>query len=476
MKNPELRGIGTVFRYTVQQHYKTRSVIIFLLVLFLLAVASMPVILLVSGHEKEVTETKITTLYLRNESGYALRAEDVHADARYAGLRITETDEDDEALSERVLHEKTAAAAVLGIGKDKTQVFRSAAGQKNGAAAVGGGQEKQQFTLRTFYAEEGEVTGADAETLNHVLEEALHASLLASMAITKEQEITVNSAAVSQVSKIGDYIGDASESNTDTHVAVNMAYSYLLLILCAMSIGYATQSCMEEKVSKLVESLLVSVSPIALLAGKLLAVALFIFTGFGIVGLGFFISYQIAGHLGGFSFLKPILEEMMPFRLEALHFSAGTAALLLLCVLLAFAISMGLSGISGSCVSKTEDMQAASFLNLFFLMGGYLAGTMAPIFESDAVNVFCSLFPVTSPFCAFPNFTCGKIGLPVFLLALVIQTATAVLLVRTAGRVYKMMLLFRGGVPKPAQILRMLKENRAAAKAAAGKEAQHGKE
>ena len=57
----------------------------------------------------------------------------------------------------------------------------------------------------------------------------------------------------------------------------------------------------------------------------------------------------------------------------------------------------------------------------------------------------------------------------------VVLAATAVLLVRTAGRVYKMMLLYRGGVPKPAQILRMLKEEKAAAKAAAGKEAPHGK-
>ena len=49
MKNPELHGIGTVFRYTVQQHYKTPSIIVFLVILFLLAVCSMPAILLFSG-------------------------------------------------------------------------------------------------------------------------------------------------------------------------------------------------------------------------------------------------------------------------------------------------------------------------------------------------------------------------------------------------------------------------------------------
>ncbi|MBP0971201.1 MAG: hypothetical protein J5753_04100, partial [Oscillospiraceae bacterium] len=86
MKNPELRGIGTVFRYTVQQHYKTRSVIIFLVILFLLAVASMPVMLLLSGRQKEVTETQIASVYLRNETGYAFNPDAVHADARYAGV------------------------------------------------------------------------------------------------------------------------------------------------------------------------------------------------------------------------------------------------------------------------------------------------------------------------------------------------------------------------------------------------------
>ena len=471
MKNPELRGIGTVFRYSVQQHYKTRSVIVFLVILFVLAVASMPAILLISGREKEVEETQIATLYLRNECGFPLDHAAVQADKRYAALKIVETDEDDAALSERVLSEHTSAAAVLGVRKDTAQVFRSAAAQNSSAA----GGSDEVFTLRTVYAEDGEVSAADAETLNHVMEEALHQSLLASMSITEAQARTVRSSAVSQVAKITDYRDGSEESNTDTHVGVNMMYCYLLVIISAMSIAYVNQTCMEEKVSKLVESLLVSISPTALLAGKLLAVALYVFAGFGLVGFGFFLSYQIAGRLGGFSFLIPTLERVLPFQFDAIRISLPTVLLLLLCVVIAYAMYAGLAGISGSCCSKTEDLQSASFLTMFFLMAGYLGGAFAPMFESDAVNLFCSLFPVTSPFTAYPNYICGKIGLPVLLLALVIQAATAVLLVRTAGRVYKMMLLYRGSVPKPAQIVRMLKETRAAEKAAAGKEDPHGK-
>ena len=102
------------------------------------------------------------------------------------------------------------------------------------------------------------------------------------------------------------------------------------------------------------------------------------------------------------------------------------------------------------------------------LMLGYMTSTLAPIFESDAANVFFSLFPITSVFSAFPNYVCGKISLPVLLLGIAIQAVTAVLLIRIAGSVYKMMLLYRGGFPKPKQLIQMLKEYKASGK--------HGKE
>ena len=452
MKNPELHGVGTVFRYTVQQHYKTPSVLVFLVILFLLAAASMPLMLLMSGHESEVEETKIHTLYLRNECGFSVVTDAVLADERYQALKITETDENDDALSEKVLAEADAAAAVVSM-KD--------------------GMLMPSLTLRTVYGENGDVTSADAETLNHLLENALHDSLMASLSITKDQEAIVNSGVTSRVARIADYRAGAEESNTDTHVFVNMFYCYFIMILCGISIGYVFQQCMEEKVSKLVESLLVSVSPTALLTGKLLAVMLFVFSGLAVVGLGFFVSFQLIKPFGGFGFAAPTVENILHFSFADLHFTLPTILLFVVCILIAFAMCAGLSGISGSCCSKTEDTQQASLVSMTFLLTGYLAGAFAPMFESDAVNIFCSLFPVTSVFTALPNYACGKIGLPLLLLALVIQALTVLFLMRTAGRVYKMMLLYRGGVPKPAQIIRMLKENKAAEKAAAGKEAPH---
>jgi hypothetical protein len=55
-----------------------------------------------------------------------------------------------------------------------------------------------------------------------------------------------------------------------------------------------------------------------------------------------------------------------------------------------------------------------------------------------------------------------------------VQALTVLFFVKLAGRVYRMMLLYRGGVPKPKQLLAMLREAGAAEKAAKGKEDANG--
>lgn len=451
MKNNNFRGIGTVFRYTVQQHYKTTSVKIFLLILFVLAVISLPAAALMTGGDTEITETQIVRLYLRNESGFPIDENAICSDEVYAQLAVTPTEQDDKALAETLDAEATSAAAVITLDA-----------------------ERMVFSIKTYYGKDGDVTSADAASLNRVLEDALHQALLDSLSVTEAQEATVRSSAVAQVSKVSDFLRGAEETNTDTHVFTNLFYCYFIMLLCALAMSYIFQLCMEEKISKLVESLLVSVAPTALLIGKILAVTVFIFGGLALIGIGLVISFFIAQQIASTDVLLEMLEGLLSVKLSALHLSAGTIALFALCVLLAYSIGASFSGIVGSCCSKTEDTQQASLAVMLFLLVGYMAGVFAPMIESDGVNIFCSLFPLTSIFTAFPNYVCGKIGLAVFAAGLVLQAVTAILLARLAGSVYQMMLLYRGGVPKPKQLFRMLKETRAAAKSAAGKGDSHG--
>ena len=445
MKNSNLRGAGTVFRYTVQQHYKTRSVIVFLVVLFVIAVALLPAAALLSGSQKEVSETGIKTLYIRNETDFPIDTALLLADERYQAVRIEETDADDDTLNKRLAEESESAASVITMDA-----------------------EEYHFSINTRYGKDSAVSHADAATLNNVMGDVLHKSLMQALGVTADQEDMIHAKTVSQVSKVSDFLRGEEETSADTHVFANIVYNYFIIMLCVISMSYIFQQCMEEKVSKLVEMLMVSVSPTALLLGKILAVTVFIFGGLGLIAVGFVISYQIAKQIADVSALQAVIMKLLQFDPTALHLNAGTLLLFIICVLLVYAMYAPLSGIAGSCCSKTEDTQHASLVVVVVMMLGYMIGSFAPMFESDAANVFFSLFPVTSIFSAFPNYVCGKISLPVLLLALVIQAVTAVLLMRIAGSVYKMMLLYRGGFPKPKQLIQMLKEYKASAK--------HGKE
>lgn len=450
MKNSNLRGAGTVFRYTVQQHYKTPSVIIFLLILFVIAVAALPLMTLFSGEQKESTETGIRTLYIRNETEYPLDTAALFEDARYHDLKLQETDEDDEALNARLVKEPDAAAAVMKME-----------------------DEAYYFTISTRYAKDCEVSHGDAIALNNVLETVLHDSLMKALSITEAQEAIIQTNTISQVSKVSDFLSGAEETNATTHVMANVLYNYFIMIICMLAMSYIFQQCMEEKASKLVEMLMVSISPTALLLGKILAVTVFIFGGLALIAVGFVISFLITRQISDLTTIKEIAVKLLQFDPTSMNLNGGTVVLFVICILLVYAIFAFLSGIVGSCCSKAEDTQQASLVVVLFVLAGYLASSFAPMFESDAANIVFSIFPVTSVFSAFPNYVCGKIGMPILVLGLVIQALTAVLLIRIAGTVYKIMLLYRGGFPKPKQLVQMMKEYKASAKVNAGKEDSH---
>ena len=448
MKNNTGRT-GTVFRYTVQQHYKTTSVRILLIVLFLLAVASIPVIRLIAGDESEVTSSDVQTLYLYNETGFEINKEDITADERYASITVSACDGDKDALRKTLHDDKNAVAAFITAD----------------SSGMGG------FLISGYCGEDSNVSENDCSTLNHVLRDALQQSIMRTLNVTQDQIDMMKLNVFSQVSTVEDYLaGDEQIVDSGTHMTVNLFYSFTVVMVAAIAMSYIFQQCMEEKVSKLVESLLVSVSPSALLAGKILAVTLFVFGGIAMVAAGVFISYLIAKSTGDVSFLPGILQKFLGIDLTALHLSIGTLLLLILCILLAYSIIAFFSGIVGSCCSKTEDTQQASIAVVLFLMIGYYVASFTPMMQNQSVDYFVSLFPVTSIFTALPNYVCGKIPLMIFILALVIQALTVFLFAKLAGAVYKMMLLYRGGFPKPAQLIRMLRENSSSAKTKAGKE------
>ena len=66
--------------------------------------------------------------------------------------------------------------------------------------------------------------------------------------------------------------------DTDSRYSIQYAYSILVMIVCIFAVTYIVRAILEEKSSKLVETLLVSIRSEDMILGKILAVITFIFS------------------------------------------------------------------------------------------------------------------------------------------------------------------------------------------------------
>lgn len=441
MKNNHFRGMGTVFRFTVTQHYKALSVKILLLVLAVVGFAAIPLLHLVFDDDMDTSSTTpITRLYIRNETGLPFDTTLLKENEMYSEVEIVETESSDESFSSMLLENDTHAALTLSLDEQLGMV-----------------------QIRALYSENSKISESDLRRTASEATEILHQSILQTFDVSQQQLDILNAKTSAEVQTVSDYHSDGQVTNANTHYAVNFTYSYFIVILGALAMSYIFAHCIEEKNSKLVESLLVSIDPTALLVGKILGVTVFLFVGIGVLIGSFFISFLIAKSQGSTEFLNEALDKFGVLDiLQSISLSDGI--LLVVSVLLGYSIIALISGVFGSLCSKNEDIQQASWGVIGFILIGYFCASFSPLFESDSVNITLSLFPLTSIFVAPSNYVCGKITLPVLLAGFALQGGCIWYLTGLVGRVYRMMMLYRGTIPTPKRLFAMLRENRQAEK------------
>lgn len=434
VKRNSLRGIGTVFQFSVQQHYKAISIRIFLLILFVISLASLPVASIFLTDEV-ADSSSVTTLYLRNETGIPFLSDTILADERYASLKIVETESSDETFASLLAESQTNMAASIVL------------------------DEQKGFAIKGFYSENSSLDELDVNTLTDMIAEAFHQSQMQALSITDEQLDIANAPYSMQVQLISDYNADSDQTDFSVHGMISMFYSMITMFLGTLSMSYIFQLCVDEKNSKLVELLLVSVNPLAILVGKVMAVTVFLTAGIGLILLGLFLSYLITSSMGSVEFIHEMFETIgINHLIDSLN--VKTILLLIPSVFLGYATMALLSSIFASCCSKTEDIQTNSLYVALILIVGYIVASFAPMLESESVNLFVSLCPFLSVFTALANYICGKISFAILLLAWAIQIALIVALAIIAGRIYRMMILYRGGVPKLNKLIAMYRAER----------------
>ena len=402
----DLSGTGQVYRFTLSQLLKSRANRVTLIIMVLLAAVSMPLTALLGGETPETSDTAgLTSVRVDNRTDLAL---DFSGDAYWA-----DTD------------------------------FSAGAGEPDAVVTVTGDETGYQVAVNgSETADAGELSQL-AETARQAVRDAcLRAAGLSSRQL---EALT------------------ASTGEEDSHEEgfwVQYGYSILAMILCLMSASYVIRAVVEEKDSRLVELLLVSVKPMALLAGKILAVMAFTFGWLLAMLAGLGVSCGLTAGLMGPGVLQKQLSGLLaavPRVQEDLWQAAGVLLVLLVSLGLGYLTMSLIGGVAGACCSGMEEAGEATGPVMLLTMAGYLASCVVGAVPSGPVAVFSTLCPVVSIFCAPVQFAGGNVSIWLVLASWVIQAAVIWGLLTLACRVYAGLIVHRGSRVKLRELMSMAK-------------------
>jgi len=402
----DLSGTGQVYRFTLSQLLKSRANRVTLIIMVLLAAVSMPLTALLGGETPETSDTAgLASVRVDNRTDLVL---DFSGDAYWA-----DTD------------------------------FSAGAGEPDAVVTITGDETGYQVAVNgSETADAGELSQL-AETARQAVRDAcLRAAGLSS----RQMEALT-----------------ASTGEEDSHEDgfwVQYGYSILAMILCLMSASYVIRAVVEEKDSRLVELLLVSVKPMALLAGKILAVMAFTFGWLLAMLAGFGVSCGLTAGLMGPGVLQKQLSGLLaavPRVQEDLWQAAGVLLVLLVSLGLGYLTMSLIGGVAGACCSGMEEAGEATGPVMLLTMAGYLASCVVGAVPSGPVAVFSTLCPVVSIFCAPVQFAGGNVSFWLVLASWAIQAAVIWGLLTLASRVYAGLIVHRGSRVKLRELMSMAK-------------------
>ena len=221
-------------------------------------------------------------------------------------------------------------------------------------------------------------------------------------------------------------------------------------------------SVLLEKPSKLMDLFLVSVEPTAIVLGKVLATALA-----GLLQLAVWILSLMGGFAAGGALARqtapgvtlPLLEVLRGAGRLAGLFSVPAMLEAVGLLLAGFLLYCSLSAIGGSLAGKAEDLSSTNVLFSLVLVASFLCCMFAGGMDGMTSSArWLDYVPFTAVLVTPSWVLLGQTSLMGGLVSLVLVVACAGLLTALAGRVYRLMSLYKGNPPSLRRVLRMLRE------------------
>ena len=237
------------------------------------------------------------------------------------------------------------------------------------------------------------------------------------------------------------------EEKASGNLAAMMILSLVLFYAIYFCAYQVSSSITTEKTSKIMETLVTSTSPRTIVLGKTI--------GIGIVGLLQMILIVGTAIISAKMFLEPgILESVLDMSNVTPYLGVVTALYFILGYL-AYAL---LYALTGSTVSKPEDIQSANGPVAILAVIGFYLAYFTMMNPTSELNVFASMFPISSPFCMPFRVMMGLASTADVIISILILIVTILVIAHVAIKIYSNAILNYGTKMSLGDIVRIYRD------------------
>lgn len=447
MKKSNITGWQDVYVFTFKQTFKNKAFIISFIILLCLSLLSMPLIKMIAslGTVDETKPIPIKKVYVLNKTHltdptFLLQNESTK--------HITfEKVDDEQAISKHIEDNETDAILLI-------------VEELQGA-----------YHLQLLKAAKSSIKTKHLTVLERELNQSFISYLIDTLEINAEQLAMIESSITTKVSLLDEHnqtiVGKIRDNITETEYWFIYGLLFVVLMVNMLASSQIATSIVTEKSTRVVEYLLISIKPMALIIGKSLAmlsaVAIQMVAFISMTGL----SNLLTGLLfpstsGGF------IQNSLPKDIFVNLASPLNLLLCLIVIVLGLLFYSTLAGLAGATVSKMEELGEGLLLfTLTNMVGMYIGIIASSLLMGPGFNwftVFSLLFPLSSPFILPGAILVGKASWWLALLAIALQVLSITLLLHFVAKVYETLILHTGNKIKVKELFGIFRRNKKEAK------------
>ncbi|MBQ8170435.1 MAG: ABC transporter permease [Oscillospiraceae bacterium] len=453
------KGWQKVFTFTLIQHIKTKSFIIgTIIVCLLVALLTAGINILpglLSGEEEVIggettTQSSPDAVYIYDNCGIFLD-EDI-ASLTAMGVKIAQTElSADDMLDKLITSSNEAMISISEITSENIVVG---------------------YNVKTYYAPD-----TDSEAVDYI---SMAASQMVDYRNMMNAGVSAENYAATQryvsTSKITAGTDEWNIFESAINYFVPIVVSLVLFMLIFVYGQTVAQSIATEKTSRVMELLLTSVRPLAVVIGKVMAMGIISLAQFILIGVVGAVSFMATASFGIGGEIMDMLNSTEALTgegaeiAEAIGNTLGSISplsivLIFVIFILGFLFYALIAALAGASVSRMEDLaQAMQPLSFLGVVGMYLA-YFPVIFNIDSmesgaatvnpVQIFSYYCPVSSPFALPSALLLGTMDMVQCIIAVLILAVFVVLIAMVVAKVYEMIILHNGNLIKFKDIIRM---------------------